>query len=281
MRKRKKKNIQVKVIEICCYAAGAGAFGTFFRWLQDQSAFTEEGLADASVFNYLVPLYLVFAAIYFSNYVDKMKASRYFLSGDFAVDLRNEHIIYKILRWVIGMIMVLGGIILFMTCEVEKDAFLLRILSLLAIFSGVSYPIHLGAANYDEVASPKLLCTLAIMPVIMFSLWLIISYKANDINSVVWAYAVEIFAIIIAILSFFRMAGYAFGCPQPNRCLFSCMYGTAICIVALADDRNFGMQMIFLSAAAMLLLYNWILISNIQRKAAPSIYAPDDGFERL
>jgi len=45
--------------------------------------------------------------------------------------------------------------------------------------------------------------------------------------------------------------------------------------------KQVGMQMILFASAAMLLLSNWILLSNLERKAAPSIYAPDDGFERL
>ena len=54
-----------------------------------------------------------------------------------------------------------------------------------------------------------------------------------------------------------------------------------MCIMAMADERNIGLQMILAASAVMLLLTNWIMISNLERKAAPSIYAPDDGFERL
>ena len=48
-----------KPLELTLYAAGAGAFGVFLRWLEDQLAFNEEGLADPSAFHYLVPLFLV------------------------------------------------------------------------------------------------------------------------------------------------------------------------------------------------------------------------------
>jgi len=281
MRKRKKKAIEVKVIEISCYVAGAGAFGVFFRWLQDQMAFTEEGLADASAFNVIVPAFIIIAALFFSHYVDEVRNSRYFLSEDFCIALKNEHKLYAVARWVAGGIMIAGGVVLLMTCEVEKQAALMRVLALLAIASGICFPMHLSAANYDEVDRPRLLCLLSIMPVIMYAVWLLLSYKENDINSVVWAYAVEIVAIIAAMLAFFRVAGFAFGSPKPFRCMFACMFGTSMCIMAMADERNFGMQMILFASAAMLLLSNWILLSNLERKAAPSIYAPDDGFERL
>ena len=42
--------MQKKTLEINCYVLGAGAFGVFFRWLQDQMAFNEEGLVDNSIY---------------------------------------------------------------------------------------------------------------------------------------------------------------------------------------------------------------------------------------
>lgn len=53
------------------------------------------------------------------------------------------------------------------------------------------------------------------LPVLMYALWLVVCYKANDINSVVWAYAVEIIAVSVAMIGFFYNAGYVFGQPKP------------------------------------------------------------------
>ena len=55
--------MQKKSLETSCYVCEAGAFGVFFRWLQDQMAFDEAGLADRSVVNYLVPLLVLAAAL--------------------------------------------------------------------------------------------------------------------------------------------------------------------------------------------------------------------------
>ena len=46
-----------RALEICCYVAGAGAFGVFVRWLQVMMAFNEEGLADKSFFNFALPVF--------------------------------------------------------------------------------------------------------------------------------------------------------------------------------------------------------------------------------
>ena len=269
-----------KTLELCCYICGAGAFGVFFRWLQDQMAFNEQGLADRSALHVLVPMYLIIVAIVFIRMVDKMRNQRFFLPTEINEALHHEGKLFSIVRWAAGVIMILGGLLVFATCEVETEASMLRILSLLAVLSGISYPLLLAEAT-SEAPRPRRLCWFAVMPVLLFAFWLVTSYKINSINSIVWAYAIEIIALVIAMLAFFRMAGFAFGAPNTWRCLFLSMYGGSICIMAIADSRNIGLQLILLGAAVMLVLYNWIMLQNVQRKDAPIRYQPSDGFERL
>ena len=51
--------------------------------------------------------------------------------------------------------------------------------------------------------------------------------------------------------------------------------------MSLADSRNIGLQIILLSAALMLINYNWIMVANLRSRAAEEKEAPSDGFERL
>ena len=62
-----------KPLEICCYVAGAGAFGVFFRWLQDQLAFDENGLNEKSFFNFLVPALVIAAVFLFRSFIKGMQ----------------------------------------------------------------------------------------------------------------------------------------------------------------------------------------------------------------
>ena len=272
--------MQKKTLEISCYVCGAGAFGVFFRWLQDQVAFNDQGLAEPSALHFIVPLYILATAILFMRMVDKAKNKRYYLPTEFNVVLRNEGKLFTIARWAAGIVMALGGLLVLATCEVEKEAGMLKILALLAFFAGFSYPVILSEAN-SENPRFRMICFASVLPVVMFAFWLITSYKINSINSIVWAYAIEIIAIVSAMLAFFRMAGFCFGAPSPWRSMFFAMFGCSMCIMAIADSRNIGLQLVFLGAAIMLVLYNWIMVSNIQRKEAPIRYQPDDGFERL
>ena len=277
--------MQKKSLEISCYVCGAGAFGVFFRWLQDQMAFDDAGLAERSVFNYLVPLLILAAALLFNRFIEQAKSEKLYIPRDYCQALRNEGKLYTLARWVCGLVMVLGGVLLVSSCETDKDAKLMFILAGLAIASGLCYPLLLASANdkYGKLRHPTLASAGATLPVLMFALWLIICYKQNALNSVLWSYLIEMASVIVALLAFFRAAGFAFGAVKSWPTLFNIMLGVMMCIMSLADERYMGMHIIMLGAALQLLLYVWVLIKNMQKKAlkVKEDQPPEDGFERL
>lgn len=277
--------MQKRSLEISCYVCGAGAFGVFFRWLQDQMAFNEAGLAEKSVFNYLVPLLILAGALLFNRFIEQAKAEKLYIPTDFCQALRNEGKLFTIARWACGLLMVLGGIALIAGCETDKEAKMLFALAGLAVASGLSYPLLLGSANdkYGKLRHPTLACMGAVLPVLLFALWLVLCYKQNALNSVVWSYLIEMATVIVALLAFFRAAGFAFGAVKTWPTLFTIMLGVMMCIMSLADERYIGMHIIMLGAAAQLLLYAWLLIVNMQKKQPKEKKErpPEDGFERL
>lgn len=277
--------MQKRSLEISCYVCGAGAFGVFFRWLQDQMAFNEAGLAEKSVFNYLVPLLILAGALLFNRFIEQAKAEKLYIPTDFCQALRNEGKLFTIARWACGLLMVLGGIALIAGCETDKEAKMMFVLAGLAIASGLCYPLLLGSANdkYGKLRHPTLACIGTVLPVLLFALWLVLCYKQNSLNSVVWSYLVEMATVIVALLAFFRAAGFAFGAVKTWPTLFTIMLGVMMCIMSLADERYIGMHIIMLGAAAQLLLYAWLLIMNMQKKQPKEKkeQPPEDGFERL
>ena len=258
--------MQKKPLEITCYVAGAGAFGVFFRWLQDQLAFDEAGLNEKSVFNLLVPALIVAAALLFHRFVSDMKERRLYAPEDFCQAFYNPGKLFTAARWAAGVLMIAGAALLLMSSEADPHAEMIRVLCLLAALSGLAFPLTLGAANYEFLAHEKLVRLGMMLPVLMHALWLVLSYMQNSYNSVPWSFAVEIAAIIAAMMGFFRAAGFAFRVPDGHRALFAVMLGAAMCILALADERYMGMQLILLSSAGMLILYEWILVRNLKKK---------------
>ena len=277
--------MQKKSLEITCYVAGAGAFGVFLRWLQDQLAFDENGLSEPSVFNFLVPLMLLAAAWMFTRFINKIQDDKCYVPRDFCDALFNPGKLFAVARWAIGLLMCLGSVVLLMTSETDVDADFIRIICLLGFLSGLALPFVLGSANYDEFANVRFVRLCMMMPILLFSAWLILCYKQNSYNSVVWSYVIEMATIIVALLAFFRIAGYAFFAPNWRKCMLAIMMGAAMCIMSLADERYMGMHIIMLSAALMLILYNWILFKNLRKKVKRSeIQEPqsdEGGFEQI
>lgn len=255
-----------KSLEITCYVCGAGAFGVFFRWLQVMMAFDEAGLNEKSAFNLLVPVIILASAWLFKRFVKQIQAERRYVDPDYCEALFNPGKLFTAARWVAGAVMAIGALVLFVAAETDVDSELLRILAILAFCSGVSFPVVLGAANYEELAHVSMLRFFMLLPVLTYSLWLIISYKQNSYNSVPWDYAIEMLSIIVAMLAYFRVMGFAYFVPDGKKCLFSVMMCAMLSIMNLADSRYFGMQMIILGTAIQMALYNWVLIMNLKKR---------------
>ncbi len=273
-----------KPLEITCYTAGAGAFGVFFRWLQVQLAFDENGLNEKSFFNVLVPLLIVASALLFRHFVEQMRMRHIGVPGDFCHALYNPGKLFAILRWAAGLVMIAGAALLLLSSEADPNAKLIHTLCVIAALSGLAFPLVLGQANYDSFGHESLVRLGATLPVVLFAFWLVLSYVQNSLNSVPWSFAVEMLAIICAMLGFFRASGYAYHVPDGYKALFSTMLGAAACIMALADTRYMGMQLIFIAAAGMLLLYVWIFVRNLEKLKEKKIDGPEvdeGGFEKV
>lgn len=281
MHEEKDKINHKKALEINAYVAGAGAFGVFFRWMQRQLAF-EDGLVKGSVWNVIVPLSILAVGYVFLRFVDRFKNERCYLPDELEEALVSPGKLYTIVRWAVGILMCVGALAVLATCETDKNAVMLRVVALLAGLSGLSFPLLLSAANRKRVwMGPKVLCLFSFLPMLLFAVWLILSYKENAINSVIWDYSIEIITLCVGMVSFFRVGGFAFGQPNCWRAMFFAMFGAFLCIMSLADSRNIGLQIILLSAALMLINYNWIMVANLRSRAAEEKEAPSDGFERL
>ncbi len=259
--------MQNKALENTIYVLGAGAFGVFLRWLQLQLAFDENGLCGPSAFNVIVPLYLIVAAWALRRRIGQLLDGGLTLPKDFSEALGNPGRFYAFLRWALGALMALGGVLMIRGSEVEKQVFLLRLLGGLAILAGGCVPLYLGWANRELKPRRRgLLCLLALAPILLFAVWLVYDYVANAINSVVWAFLIEVLTVSTLMLAFFRLAGFAYEQVSLKRTLFWLQFGTVTSIVSLADGRSTGMQAVFLAAGLLLALADFILLRKLREK---------------
>lgn len=277
-----------KALENTVFVLAAGAFGVFVRWLQLQLAFDEKGLCGASVFNVIVPVFILIVAWVLRRRIAQLLKVAV-MAEDYSAALRNEGRFYAFLRWLVGAVMMLGGVLIIRGSEVEKRVIMLRLLGGLAILSGICFPLYLGAAN-RELKSRKrnLVCLLGLAPILMFSLWLVYDYMDNAINSVIWAFLIEVLAVSTLMLAFFRLAGFAYGQVQMKKTLFWLQFGVFMSLTVLADSRSMGRQIVFFAAGLMLALADFILLKKLREKTLAETLAeekakekPDGGIERL
>ena len=272
-----------KSLEISCYVLGAGAFGIFFRWMQLQLAYNDNDLPDKSAWNVLVPLLILAAAFVFLRFIKKTEKEKLYLPDGFFEALKNEGKVFNICRWAIGGLMILGSAYLFLSCELDQNATFLRILAVFGVLTGVSFPLLLASANKPHVTSNTAVTLFSLAPILMFAVWLLTSYKQNSINPVQWDYVVEILTLIIALLAFFRVAGFAYGVVDYKKAMFFCMWGAMLCLTTIADSRYLAQQIMFASAALMLIMFNWIMVANLRVRTGNAFESVNDenGFEQL
>ena len=270
-----------KSLETSCYILGAGAFGVFIRWMQYMIAYDDEGLVDPSFWTYALIAIVIAQGIVFYRFSDKRRKAHLFLPNDFCAALKNEGMLYQIIRIAIGAIIVIGSLLLIMQTEASKNAVFYRVTAVLGIATGVSFPFLMAAANRPAVLSRSLVSFLATIPVLLYAAWLLTCYRVNSINPVYWDYTLKIFTLIISMAAVFRTAGFAFGQPNEYKSMTLCMWGAALSVMNLADLEYISEGIMFIGVALMLIYYNWIMIANLRQGRVEKIEYPDDGFERL
>ena len=177
-----------KPLELTLYAGGAGAFGVFLRWLEDQLAFNEEGLADPSAFHFIVPLFLIACVIVFWRFQQEIERKHWAVPTELGKAMYSELQLHTALSILAGFVMVLGGLLLFAKSETDRFVGALRVLAALAMLSGIAFPLVLLEAK-RTAPRLSLLCPLMLLPLLMYAAWLILSYRKTPSTACRWTTA--------------------------------------------------------------------------------------------
>ena len=109
---------------------------------------------------------------------------------------------------------------------------------------------------------------LSLAPVLFFSVWLVVAYRDNAVNPVVWDYGPLILAVASALFAAYQLAGYLFYRVQPVRAVFAASLAPVCGLTILMDETAGAARVILASWAVGLLAIRWLLIKNM--------YAPRD-----
>lgn len=261
-----------------CTTCVYSAFGIFSRWLQNMTAFEENGLyISGSLWGIVLTILCIAAAgtmFGFARYYKKNLGLT--CAPDPGVAFAGSGLLHKIIYLVIALIMAAGSVMLLITAGDAEAPLgmdfsgLLRILALLGLLTAGGFLGISGGASGKETpdGSPRQagFCLATTLPIAFCCFWLIVSYRQDAVTSVVWSYAPEILAIACSLLSFYYVAGHAYGRGKPFATIFFCNFGAFLCFVTLPDERLIAQQIMFFGIAGMQLFLSWMLVSGLRRR---------------
>ena len=265
-------------LTMTCTTCVYSAFGIFSRWLQNMTAFEENGLyISGSLWGIVLTILCIAAAgtmFGFARYYKKNLGLT--CAPDPGVAFAGSGLLHKIIYLVIALIMAAGSVMLLITAGDAEAPLgmdfsgLLRILALLGLLTAGGFLGIAGGANGKETpdGSPRQagFCLAATLPIAFCCFWLIVSYRQDAVTSVVWSYAPEILAIACSLLSFYYVAGHAYGRGNSFATIFFCNFGAFLCFVTLPDERLIAQQIMFFGIAGMQLFLSWMLVSGLRRR---------------
>lgn len=250
---------------MCVFTCVMGALGLFLRWIQNNNVFEPEtGLAQrGSAWSGLLVAVCVITALGILGFVANLRGHK--TETQYRTALRGKTILYPALAGVLGAVMLVGAVMLLTTAGDQPFPGLQRVLAVLAAACGACLPLLAVGPKKDSDGS--MMCLGSFVPVVFLCFWLIVSYKENSANPVVWAYCIEILAISAAIMAYYYTAGFAFEKPRPLSTIYFCLLGAFFSMTTLADTRPVSKQLFFVAIAVMLLAFAFVLVSNMTRRS--------------
>lgn len=249
---------------ITCYVCVAAAFGAFFRWIQNQAGFEQDtGLViPGSIWNPVAALVCLAAAVGLLALVLGLKKQSFAAPDTCETAFRGIRPLTDYICLLFALLMVVGGLLLFVTTKYERYHVLLRLLAVLTVAAGLGYP-HIMSAP-EKQREPAMLCLCAALPVLLCSYWLVVSYKLHGAEPSAWAYGFDALAIGFNAIGFYYLAGYAFGRVHTYRTLFFSLLGAFFALVTMGDEQFFAMKLMLLACAGMQMLSCGLVVSNMR-----------------
>lgn len=254
--------------------AVGGAFALFVRWLQNLTVFdAATGLANpGAAVSWILVLLCVAVAVAQLLLILRMHRRPAEVTETIAENKGAP--LARIATIALAVLCLAGAALMLLSARFSAGKTTLMLcLSILAVFTALSL-LWLALCKSENSALHCLCCT---VPVLFYCLWLIIAYKDNASNPVLWSFAPEILAISGGILSWFFAAGYVYGKPQPVKALFFTHFSVFLSILVLADERALGMQLLLLCPALSLLFLSERL--RTQCAPQPEVELPDTAQE--
>lgn len=258
---------------IIAVALIGGAFSFFFRWLQNTAIFDPEtGLAQRnSAISWLLILLCIAVALVQLVLTNRARGD---VSAQASENLfYTEHKLLRYLYILLAGLTALAGLLFFIgALRSEQGArdVLRIILAILALGTGASLLYLVCKKTMDNAAR----CLCCAVPVLFNCFWLIVCYKDNAVDPVIWRFCMQILAIVAAILAWYYIAGFAFGSPKKKHTIFACQIAAYLSILVLSDSFRRSEKLLLLAPGLLLLLVATRLAESSEPASAQETDAP-------
>ena len=164
-----------------------------------------------------------------------------------------DTILSRLLGFAAAALAALGSAYLFF----KEDSTLMKAAALLGILSAPVLAMMPQIPRWGGFGA-----ALSVLPVLFFCLWLVVFYKENAANPILWSYGMEILAIAMCLLAVFRLSAYLFYRAKPRRAIFACMLALITSLATLTDSVSLGARAVLGGWGIGTAVMCWIIINN-------------------
>ena len=232
-----------------------GAFCMLLRWLQCQMILAAEtGLPTLRApVSFLLVLALAAAASALWVLSGRLGAGRSHDEPEEALAISNR--LVSALLALAGLLAGAGGLLMFLI----EDSMLLRFVGLGGVLAAAVLALYPSLSRWSGFGA-----FLSLVPVLFFSLWLVIFYKDYvSIDPILWSYAMEVLAIAGCLFAAYRLSGYLYYRINSRRTVFACALAVMLCMCVLMDDVSAGARVLFAGWAVGYGVLCWVLWRNM------------------
>ena len=230
-----------------------GAGGLMIRWLQCESVFDKEtGLpVQGAALSVIMGIVLVMIAAVLWWLSGRVGCAGSSGEPEEALARPNKEVAFLIVF--AAVICGAGSLLMFFT----ESTILMRIVALLGLLAAFCFAATLFLPGWGGFGA-----LLSVIPVLFQALWLVLFYKTNVVNPIVWSYCVQILAITACLGAAFRVCGYMFYRINPRKAVFSCGLALAFCLCVITDNAPAAYRLMYAGWGVGFGAVGWTIIAD-------------------
>ena len=241
-----------------------GIFGAFLHWLWTLNAIDPET-------GYLVRgagttvVFILYSAVAVAAI---LALNLFWLRGfekapDAGKALHCERIYPLVIAWVLCAAIAASSCLLLFSAGHSRYPLWQRLFGAFGILAGLSVPLLFGKKG---AAAGAMGSGAACVVTLFYCFWLLFGYKSHSSEPVIWSFALEILAVAAAAVALYQVTRYYYGVGSGTRTMIMVQLGVYLNIATLFEQRSTAWNVLLGATAALLLLFEFLLIENMWEK---------------